>query len=138
VYPDDCGTSTQHYHLGKMHISGILYNICCDSLQYRETERSPLRIWSIQCVQREQDIHPRKVTEFHVPILREEEQNEIIHSICVNAKCEIEKRVRLLDELPRDILSTQSLPLILGYVRNECQTSGCIPDDIGKLIAYFF
>jgi len=46
--------------------------------------------------------------------------------------------IDFIDDLPRNIVSICTLPLIVGYIRNEGICLPAIPDVITQLIAFFF
>jgi len=65
--------------------------------------------------------------------------NLLIHEIRINAAFDESLiAVDFIDELPRNVVSVCSMPLIGGYIRNESVSSPDIPDDIIPLIAFFF
>merc|ERR1719242_446477 len=65
--------------------------------------------------------------------------NLMIHAIRINAITATSfTAIDFIDDLPRNIVSVCTLPLIVGYIRNGCISLLNIPDDISQLIAAFF
>jgi len=143
----------QSFHLGQVHISGLLFNVCSESRDWIHGKWTPQlrRRWCIKSVVMKLKQSAKTTTALHLlenelfadsePI--KHRRHELLHAICRNAHRDEKDRIPFLDDLPRDlVVATQSLPLIAGFARNEFQLSSLhfceIPDDIRKVIACFF
>merc|ERR1712083_876503 len=128
-YLMDIMSSLQSYELGVSYIASILYDICYGRNGNIEC---PRHVFLSKVLAMMQDYRYG-----HNMLQTDSDKNFLIYSICTNARLPSQRGFVFLDELPRNVVSLHSLPLIMGYCR-ECVSSHCVPIDIVNLLAYFF
>jgi len=121
----------QQYHLQRAYIAGILHN-----LDGQRADTSHLWVERVLSMVDGMGNFVTKSMKRHFCMCRT--RDTVIHSICTNAHVTESGRICIVDQLPRHAVAVQTLPLIMGYIRSECDSSLFIPHDIGKKIALFF
>jgi len=111
-------------------VTNILYEICYGHC----TEYHPRHLF----LQKVLSLRYPKGSTFIVPITHSP-TNLLIHIIRTNAASDTTvTALDFIDDLPRNIVSVFTLPLIVGYLRNGGISLLDIPDEISQLIAFFF
>ena len=130
----------QSYHLAVAYIARIFHILCNNGCGAREVSNHRILKYVLDMA-RPQKFQNSRAYKYRRSVLEDNEgRNTLIHQICFSASCQWMPKIYtvLLDELPRNLVSVQTLPMISRYIRRECGSTLWIPHAIAELIALFF
>jgi len=129
--------SEQNRDFGATYLASVLFDICYDApLAHGKCERHVFLRRGLRMMKE------HKIEMQMIANLVDVKERFLIAAICLNDSGLLTEvgghKITFLDQLPRKAVAVETLPLITGYIRNECVSSWCIPGDVSGLIACFF